>query len=49
MSDAMSLVSEDVKGEDGETSNSGEKINKDIMKAIISLKMVFTRKSTLCN
>lgn len=38
MSKAMSLMVEDVEGEDGETSNSGEKTNKDIIKAIISLK-----------
>lgn len=39
MSDAMSLMEEDVEDEDaGETSSSGEKTNEDIMKAIISLK-----------
>ena len=38
MCDAMSLVEDDIEGEDGETSDSGEKTNEDIMKAIISLK-----------
>lgn len=39
MSDAMSLMEEDSEEEDaGETSNSGEKTNEDLMKAIISLK-----------
>ncbi len=38
MCNAMSLVEEDIEREDGETSDSGEKTNKDIMKAIISLK-----------
>ena len=39
MSDAMSLVMVgDGEEEDGETSNSGEKTNKDIILAIISLK-----------